>query len=252
LLQLYFIFAAEFKLSTLKSFNIMARVNSVVIGSGRNKLGEVVLTTANGETFARKYQASVRNPQTAGQVEQRNRMVNCVQLYHAVSNAISVGFTNRKKGWSLFNAFTSANVGMLEAKRYDTIDGIIEDAGGDIVISTGVLGQMITYFYPEYFIVDFLPVQNRLTVGDMIRVFQVTSDGLVLDIQDYVLTQEDMYYGCALIDINPSVRQYKAGAIIHTKNKKASSHAVLVSREENREKELVLEEWKARAKQQYH
>jgi hypothetical protein len=68
----------------------MAIIESVVIGSGSNRVGEVVLSTVKGRTIAKKYQSKVHNPRTLRQENQRNRMANCIALYKVPTGPITI------------------------------------------------------------------------------------------------------------------------------------------------------------------
>jgi hypothetical protein len=76
-------------------------------------------------------------------------------LYRAFSGAISVGFTNRNKYWSVYNMFVSKNASVMGTRRYDTVDGIIEDATGPITISTGSLGTPVAKYEEGYMNINF-------------------------------------------------------------------------------------------------
>ena len=208
----------------------MAKVNSVVMGSASNKLGEVVLTTVKGKTIARKYQEHVNNPKTEKQVKQRNRMANCIQLYQALARGIDVGFTNRNKQLSVYNSFISNNIELMETERYDNTGEIIEDARGPIIISTGNLGSPNVTYSDEKVIVDFGICRWKLEAGDPIRVFGLNFSGEILDMITYSITESDLTNGKATIpfftgNIN---NQYKCGAIIYRKHAHSSSKATLV------------------------
>lgn len=208
----------------------MARVNSVVMGNARKKLGEVVLTTVKGKTIARKYQEHISNPKTEKQVNQRNRMANCIQLYQALARGIDVGFTNRNKLLSVYNSFISNNIGLMETERYNTVDGIIEDAKEPIIISTGNLGSPNVTYNDEKVNVDFSTCRWKIEAGDLIRVFGLNNSGEIMEMLTYTIAESDLTNGKAAIpfftgNIN---NQYKCGAIIYRKHAHSSSKATLI------------------------
>jgi hypothetical protein len=211
------------------NFNIMAIVDSVVIGSGKNRIGEVVLATVKGRTIARKYQVNVHNPRSQNQISQRNRMANCIQLYKVLSGAVSVGFSNRGKFLSVYNAFVASNIGIMGTKRYDTVDGIIEDATGDIVISTGSLGTPSVTYGDNSAHIDFSDIKDRFNAGDKIRLFGLDTSGKPVLTIDAVLTETDLVSGVFNVNfaVSPGSQQYKFGAVMYTQGVHNSTNAVL-------------------------
>jgi hypothetical protein len=213
----------------------MAIIESVVIGSGSNRIGEVVLSTIKGRTVARKYQSKVHDAHTLNQENQRNRMANCIALYKTLSVAISVGFMNRDRYWSVYNTFISKNIAVMEAVRYDTIDGIIEDATGPIIISTGSLGTPGVKYEDGYMDIDFRSIKEKLAVDDKVRLFGLDLSGNMAVIRDYSLTHSDLDLGTLHLEFETSTpnQQYKCGAIMYKTNPKGSSYATLLDWREN-------------------
>jgi hypothetical protein len=210
-------------------FNVMAVIESVVMGSAKNRLGEVVLTTVKGRTIARKYQANVHDAKTQKQINQRNRMANCIQLYKVLSSAVSVGFTNRGKLFSVYNAFVSNNIGIMAATRYDTVDGIIEDATGNIVISTGSLGTPAVSYQGTVVQINFTDIKEKFEVGDNVRLFGLNLSGNIALVSDIVLTQSNLTSGVLNVNftVSPVSQQYKFGAIMYKQNRQGSTNAIL-------------------------
>ena len=60
-------------LVTLNKNNLMAVINSLVLGKAKNKIGNVVLFVLKGRTVARDYNASPLNPRTPLQTDKRNQ-----------------------------------------------------------------------------------------------------------------------------------------------------------------------------------
>lgn len=84
---------------------------SLFWGQGRGKLGQVVLSTVKGQQIARTYQATVANPKSSGQMEQRAKFANAVKFYkHSQQNFFKFAFEDKKKTESDYNAFMRHNV----------------------------------------------------------------------------------------------------------------------------------------------
>jgi hypothetical protein len=207
----------------------MAIIESVVIGTGSNRLGEVVLSTTKGRTIARKYQSKVHNPHTPHQENQRNRMANCTMLYKALSGAISVGFANRDKLWSVYNAFSSKNIPVMDVTRYATVDGIIEDAIGPITISTGSLGTPEVSYVDSFMEINFTNIKDKFAAGDSVRMFGLNLSGNIALKQDYILKQSDLNAGTVHVAFSLAKQdaQYKCGAIMYKTSPKGSTNATL-------------------------
>ena len=208
----------------------MTKVNSVAMGTASKKVGEIVFSTVKGQTIARKYQAHVHNPKTEGQVNQRNRMANCIQLYQAVAAGIDVGFTNRNKLYSVYNAFISNNVSLMGTKRYETVDGIIEDATGPIVISTGNLGHPDVTYTDGVVRIDFNSYKWKIETGDQIKITGLNLSGEIAKITVYTVLESDIENGVASVPftLDNINKQFKCGAIIYKKHVKTSSRAELI------------------------
>jgi hypothetical protein len=209
----------------------MAIIESVVIGSAKNRLGEITLSTVKGRTIARKYQANVHNARTQKQVNQRNKMANCIQLYQELSGVVSEGFSNRGKYLSVYNAFVAKNIPVMGIIRYNTVDGIIEDATGNITISTGNLGTPLVSYYDTVITIDFTDTKDKFEVGDCVKLFGLNLSGKVILTQDYILTQNDLTSELLEIEffISNVNMQYKCGAIMYKENKQGSTNAVLIN-----------------------
>lgn len=88
----------------------MAILNSLIIKGGRKQIGGMVLYSRAGNTIARELAASVTNPRTPAQMEQRIRLSNLVAVYRANSSWMRGAFEAKKPRESDYNAFVSANV----------------------------------------------------------------------------------------------------------------------------------------------
>lgn len=89
----------------------MAKSVNVYTRGLKQRLGGVVWYQRKGETIARELAASVENPQTDAQMDQRVKLANVVSIYRANKQWMEkYAFENRKQGLSVYNAFVSANL----------------------------------------------------------------------------------------------------------------------------------------------
>lgn len=86
---------------------------SLFWGQGRGKLGQVVMATVKGQQISRTYQASVANPKSAGQMEQRAKFANAVKFFkRSQQNLFKFAYEDKKKTESDYNAFMRHNVSL--------------------------------------------------------------------------------------------------------------------------------------------
>lgn len=84
---------------------------SLFWGQGRGKLGQVVLSTVKGQQISRTYQATVANPKSTGQMEQRAKFANAVKFFkRSQQNLFKFAYEDKKKTESDYNAFMRHNV----------------------------------------------------------------------------------------------------------------------------------------------
>lgn len=86
----------------------MAIFNSIVIGSAKGKIGNVVLTKLKGQNVAKSRNYSPANPRTPSQVVSRNRMKNAVLAWKFLAGFFVYWLGVAKQKESIYNAFVSA------------------------------------------------------------------------------------------------------------------------------------------------
>lgn len=86
----------------------MAIIQSILVGKGKGKVGNVVLTTLKGQTVAKALNSSPANPKSPLQVSSRNRMSNAVMAYKYLAGFLSYWLGVAKSTESVYNAFVSA------------------------------------------------------------------------------------------------------------------------------------------------
>lgn len=57
----------------------MAIINSIAIGKASGKLGNIILQSYKGKTFARQRNETITTPPSPAQIDQQNKMFNCVR-----------------------------------------------------------------------------------------------------------------------------------------------------------------------------
>lgn len=91
----------------------MAIIQSILVGRGKGKVGNIVLTTLKGQTVAKALNSSPANPKTPLQVASRNRMSNAVMAYKFLAGFLPFWLGVAKQTESVYNAFVSAAKNMF-------------------------------------------------------------------------------------------------------------------------------------------
>lgn len=78
----------------------------MLLGLAKGKVGDLVFYRDGGEQRTRT-RVIPKNPRTPAQMTQRVKIANVSALYRALSNVLSVSFTNRPSNQSGYNAFAS-------------------------------------------------------------------------------------------------------------------------------------------------
>lgn len=90
----------------------MAILSVGLLGSSRNKVGNLVTYRMKGQDIARAKATQVSNPRTSAQQSQRVKLANLVSMYRAnLSWMDNLAFSTKPQKWSDYNAFVSANIG---------------------------------------------------------------------------------------------------------------------------------------------
>lgn len=87
----------------------MAIIQSILVGKGKGKVGNVVLTTLKGQTVAKALNSSPANPKTPLQVASRIRMSNAVMAWKFLAGFFIYWMGVAKSKESVYNAFVSAS-----------------------------------------------------------------------------------------------------------------------------------------------
>ena len=165
----------------------MAILNSLIIKGGRKQIGGMVLYSRGGNTIARELAASVTNPRTPAQMEQRVKLSNLVAVYRANSSWMRGAFEGKKARESDYNAFVSANVdnNAVALSKSDVASGAAVvgpykiTSGSLPVIETTLNGSNLT----TNIYVGTLSMESTTTVGALSTAILANNGGLEAGMQ---------------------------------------------------------------------
>lgn len=83
----------------------MAIIQSILVGKGKGKIGNVVLSNLKGQTVAKQLNSNPSNPRTVAQTANRVKMANAVLAWQFLSDFMSNAKGLRKPLESVYNAF---------------------------------------------------------------------------------------------------------------------------------------------------
>jgi len=88
----------------------MGKISQGILGGFSGKVGNVIGGNWKGIDYMRVRPASVANPQTEGQVEQRSRFSTVLQFLQPLNGFLKVGFRNYAVKMTQFNSAMSYNI----------------------------------------------------------------------------------------------------------------------------------------------
>lgn len=107
----------------------MAIIQSILVGKGKGKIGNVVLSGLKGQTVAKQLNSSPSNPRTVAQTANRVKMANAVLAWQFLALFFSYAKGLRKPLESVYNAFVRTVVSdmgtTLAASRADAADNAL-------------------------------------------------------------------------------------------------------------------------------
>lgn len=83
----------------------MAIIQSILVGKGKGKIGNVVLSNLKGQTVAKQLNSSPSNPRSVAQTDNRVKMANAVSAWQFLSLFFAPAKGLRKPLESTYNAF---------------------------------------------------------------------------------------------------------------------------------------------------
>lgn len=118
----------------------MAKGN-LILGMGRGKIGDIVVTRGAGEQISRARNRNPKNPRTVKQMAQRAALATVVEFFtRGKRNLFKFAFESKRKGESDYNAFVRANIGNVPVQSHKTL---LENGPvfGQFILSQGSLPQ---------------------------------------------------------------------------------------------------------------
>ena len=98
----------------------MAIIQSILVGKGRGKIGNVVLSSLNGQTVAKQLNSSPKNSRTDAQIANRVKMANAVLAWQFLANFMGNAKVLRKPLESVYNAFVRSVVSDMSTELSST------------------------------------------------------------------------------------------------------------------------------------
>lgn len=97
----------------------MAIIQSILVGKGKGKIGNVVLSGLKGQTVAKQLNSSPSNPRTVAQTANRVKMANAVLAWQFLANFMGYAKGIRKPLESVYNAFVRTVVSSIDSVLAD-------------------------------------------------------------------------------------------------------------------------------------
>ena len=98
----------------------MAIIQSILVGKGKGKIGNVVLSGLKGQTVAKQLNSSPSNPRTVAQTANRVKMANAVLAWQFLAQYFSYAKGLRKPLESIYNAFVRTIVSDMQTVLADS------------------------------------------------------------------------------------------------------------------------------------
>lgn len=93
----------------------MAIIQSILVGKGKGKIGNVVLSDLKGQIVAKQLNSSPSNPRTVAQIANRVKMANAVLAWQFLAMFFSFAKGLRKPLESVYNAFVRTIVSEMQS-----------------------------------------------------------------------------------------------------------------------------------------
>jgi len=139
----------------------MAKGN-ILLGMGRGKLGDIVLTRIDGQQIARPRNRQPKNPRTNKQLYQRAVMATVMQAYSAGIKIFDHSFEGKSVGAANQRYFMKINAKALRASLAYLINS---NANIDVDNAAAVCAPGVTMPVPNRFIVSEGSLTNPFTFG---------------------------------------------------------------------------------------
>ena len=118
----------------------MAIIQSILVGKGKGKIGNVVLSNLKGQTVAKQLNSSPSNPRTVAQTDNRVKMANAVLAWQYLSIFFANAKGLRKPLESVYNAF----IRTIKSSMHDVLDSSRAIAGAHALAQNLFEGNWFT------------------------------------------------------------------------------------------------------------
>ena len=206
----------------------MAIIDSVLVGKGRGKIGNVILQGIKGQTVAKQLNPAPANPRTNAQMESRNRMSNTVMAWQFLSVFFAFAGALRKPLESTYNAFVRLYKNYGETSLSDNraaaaksaLNGYLFSGNWIQITSLGDGGAVTT--------VNFNTGGLPFIAGSKLRVIGLDVDGQASTVAETALTQAMWNAGVTTNSIGVLDYNTVAAYIYTADQSKISSLGVIV------------------------
>ena len=124
----------------------MAIIQSILVGKGKGKIGNVVLSGLKGQTVAKQLNSNPSNPRTVAQTDNRVKMANAVLAWQFLSLFFASAKGLRKPLESVYNAF----VRIVKSSMREVLDSSRRIAGVWALEQNVFLGNWFTVSISEH------------------------------------------------------------------------------------------------------
>lgn len=124
----------------------MAVIKNLWLRQSKQKLAGAVTYQLKGQTIAREQAATVANPRTTSQMEQRVKLANLVNFYRVNKSWMAKGsFETKERTWSDYNAFVHANIGANKVALTKTQASMGCCVAAPYLVTQGTLPELDVY-----------------------------------------------------------------------------------------------------------
>lgn len=201
----------------------MAIINSVLIGKGKGKVGNVVLSNLKGQTLMRSVPQKAKKPPTAEQINRRNMLTNSIQVYKIFNQYLRFTHKARDLKKSTYNTFVSRVISIFDTmpvlnyqQLYDQIEQFSYYFNHTFDISMSIEGN-------DKIIVEFPPFTGFITGKFRVVCYYNKAYDAQPTIYIRKLTFEELWAGRVEIPCVNAYLNLARGAYIYSQDKKVLS-----------------------------
>lgn len=174
----------------------MAIFTSTIMTRAKGSIGNVTITTQKGRMIAKQKISIMRNPRTAGQMEQRGRLTLSVAMWRYLGSVIKSGITVFSQFGNPYTGFIAQNIKQLTSSQANPADLKNRDFEG-IQATSGQLGSVnftLDLSVPADPQLDFPAgaLKNIATIGDKVKLVCGSSSEYAMAYAEYSLSAADL------------------------------------------------------------